>query len=68
MLVTRNCKTGEVQDIELTKEETQELLETGYVESEEGFCITCTDTGITKELRVYKSYRELKFLKLWRDK
>lgn len=68
MLVTMNCKTGGVQDMELTKEETQELLETGYVESEEGFCITYTDTGITKELRVYKSFEDYDGLKLWRDK
>ena len=47
-----------VPSYELTKEETQELLETGFVETEDGFCITLLDDGCVKELRVYKEFDE----------
>lgn len=56
-----------VPSYELTKEETQELLETGYVETEDGFCITYTDDGCVKELRVYKEFDEYDGLTLYKE-
>lgn len=55
-----------IPSYELTKEETQELLETGYVETEDGFCITYTDSGCVKEIRVYKEFDEYDGLSLYK--
>lgn len=56
-----------IPSYELTKEETQELLETGFLETEDGFCITYTNDGCVKEIRVYKEFDEYEGLKLYRE-
>lgn len=56
-----------IPSYELTKEETQELLESGYVETEDGFCITYTDDGFGKEIRIYKEFDEYDGLTLYKE-
>lgn len=45
-----------VPSYELTKEETQELLETGFLETDDGFCITYNPEF--KEFKIYKEFDE----------
>ena len=51
-----------VPSFELDKLETQELVETGYVVTDDGFCITMMDNEIT----VYKEFEEYEGIKLYR--
>ena len=51
-----------VPSFELDKLETQELVETGYVVTDDGFCITMMDNEIT----VYKEFEEYDGIKLYR--
>lgn len=46
---------------ELTREETQELEDTGFVITEEGYCITMLDN---QDIRVWKEFEEYEGLKL----
>lgn len=41
-MITRIDEAG-VKSFELTEEETQELQETGFVVTDNGYCITCLD-------------------------
>lgn len=52
-----------IPSYELTELETQELVETGYVETDDGFCITMRHNDI----RVYKEFDEYDSLKLHRN-
>lgn len=49
-----------VPSYELTKEETQELVETGYVVTDDGFCITMMDN----QIQVFKEFEDYEGLKL----
>ena len=49
---------------ELTKEETEELVETGYVVTDDGFCITMMDN----EIKMYKEFDEYEGLTLYKEK
>lgn len=49
-----------VPSYELTKEETQELVETGFVVTDDGFCITMMDN----QVQVFKEFEDYEGLKL----
>ncbi|MCR5112708.1 MAG: hypothetical protein K6A63_02090 [Acholeplasmatales bacterium] len=61
MKTTINIET-ESPVFELDELETQELVETGYVETNDGFCITMRDNEIT----VYKEFEDYDGLKLYK--
>lgn len=46
---------------ELTKEETQELEDTGFVITDDGICVTMLDN---QDIRVWKEFEEYEGLKL----
>ncbi len=46
---------------ELTREETQELEDTGFVITGDGFCVTMLDN---QDIRVWKEFEEYEGLKL----
>lgn len=49
---------------ELTKEETEELTETGFVVTDDGFCITMMDNHI----QVFKEFEDYEGITLYREK
>lgn len=49
---------------ELTKEETEELVQTGFVVTDDGFCITMMDNHI----QVFKEFEDYEGLSLYREK
>ena len=50
-----------IPSYELTKEETQELEDTGFVITDDGICVTMLDN---QDIRVWKEFEEYEGLKL----
>lgn len=50
-----------IPSFELTREETQELEDTGFVITDDGYCVTMLDN---QDIRVWKEFEEYDGLKL----
>ena len=50
-----------IPSFELTREETQELEDTGFVITDDGICVTMLDN---QDIRVWKEFEEYEGLKL----
>lgn len=50
-----------IPSFELTREETQELEDTGFVITDDGYCVTMLDN---QDIRVWKEFEEYEGLKL----
>ena len=51
-----------VPSFELTEQETQELVETGFIVTDDGYCVTMIDN----QIQVFKEFEEYDGIKLFR--